>query len=392
VAIISVNRNGSTTTGHSGWLAGGKETVGTNAAAFSFCATRSGRLYIYGMYCEGNNGASASNLVTVNPSSGSNVDIVFVSCTLATPGTSGSAEIAFGQATNFARFCRVRCKDCTFIAHNSTSANLAVFVVNGATVFISNLTVSYTSAKPPLLMRGGSNGAYVEIVDSDLSGFNSGTYISVANLQMGKWDLKNCKLHATPAILTGTWPTNNMGSVTLINVDSADTYRGFAFYNRLGTLVSNESIYANDGATIDSTHFGWDILTTSACNEFEPFITPWMTKWLSSTSALTPSIELNHDSATALHDRNCWGEFEYVSSSSFTIGTLSSTRNSQPFDGSSSNLSSGSATWTGTGGFSNANPQKITWSFTPAEKSAARVRLSIGIASKRLYVDPSIRT
>lgn len=176
----------------------------------------------------------------------------------------------------------------------------------------------------------------------------------------------------------------------LINVDSGDTKTVFEFRNRAGTLTENQSIYANNGAQMNGTGLSWEIVTTSACNEFEPFVTPWCHAWGDSTSAQNAGFRLIHDSATNLHNRNCWAEVEYVSDASFPKGTLGSTRNAAPFDGSSADLSSDSETWTGTGGFSNANKQKVDLNFTPAEKSLLRGRLSVGVASKTLYVAPQL--
>lgn len=225
-----------------------------------------------------------------------------------------------------------------------------------------------------------------------MSGYNTtgGTYFEVTNWSEVDVIVRNCKLSATPGLTTGTWLTN-VSSLTVINTDSGDTGNVFEYRNRLGTITENTSIYANSGGKFAGSGISWEIVTSSSCSEYEPFITPWIMRWLESTSSSEVGFRLVHDSATDLHDRNTWQHIEYVSSSTFPQGTLISGRNAQPFDGTAVDWTNDSETWTGTGGFGTANTQTIASTFTPGEKSLIRGRLLLGVASKTLYLDPALR-
>ena len=395
VSIISVNRNGSTTTGHSGWLAGAKATVGANAFAFNaLIANRSQSMFIFGVTIETNNGASNSNSINLALSGGSSLvlDLWMKNCTLSTLGSGASADVLIGAVNATRTNTKVRLSGCTINGHNTSTASTAFVSIQMTDLFIDHLTVAYSGAnKPPLLFRGttSSGTGNVEIVDSDLSGFNSGAYIG-SNMLSGHFYLINCKLHATPSIASGTWITNQ-ADITVINCDSGDTAVVFEYRNRLGTITENTSVYLNNGAQFNSTPVSWEINTTAFCEEGQPFTSPWLHRWNSSTSVIRPSLYLVHDHISGLHDRNLWSEFEFVSSSSFPIGTLTGTRNLQPFDGTPAFWPVGSYTWNGTGSFATGLSHLISGDFTPAEKSLLRARLFVGISGKTsLYLNPEI--
>lgn len=405
VQIISVNRNGSTTTGHSGFLAGAKETVGSNAQAFTIGTTRGGVFYIFGMYIEANNGASSSNVVNFpGPSSGGLV-LTCESCTISTPGTGAQAEITFGTISAARQVPLIKLKDCTFIAHSNTSSAGGVITTNVVELEIINPTFQYAGAnKPPSLFRPVGT-CQIKVIDGDISGFNSGQLVLVTDFYGGDITFASLKKSGTPTVVSGTWPASNASEVIEINTDSADTKTVLSYRTRLGTLLSTESVYRTTATAfqIGSVGVGWQIVTTSACNEGEPFVCSWLTNGFdTNTSAKTGSVKIIHDSATNLHNRNCWIEYEYVSSASFPIGTLGSGRNVQPFDGTSVDLASDSDTWSGVNGTSfpvttTGNKQKVTsgtvggtTTFTPAEGSAVMARLFVGVATKTLYVDPQV--
>lgn len=399
IRIISVNRNGSTGTGHSGWLSGASETVGVNAAVFGIAnAARSQRLYVFGVSCIGNNGAGGNfvNIAQTLPAGAANtfVQLEFNSCVLKTPGTSTGIAVNFGTNTNRPS-SEIKLTDCEISMRNAAGAAKAI-AFGGCNVFIDNLTLSFTGATKPLSCFGGQANCgmgVVHIADSDLSGYDaaSGAYFDLTANDGLLFQVADCKLSATPAITAGSW-RNSTSSITLINVDSSDTKTVLGCYNRQGTLLATTSIYADDGAVTGGTNVGWQIVTTADANEQVPFVTPWIERWGGSTAAQDQSLEIIHDSATDLNNRNLWAEFEYVSNASFPQGTLLSVRNAEPFDGTAVDWPNSSIAWTGTGGFANPNKQTIaSGSITPAEVSLLRTRLFVGVASKTLYLDPTLR-
>lgn len=386
ISVISVTRSG-TGTANTGQAAGASVTVGTNAFSLTIGNARIQALYFFGIAFHVNNGASASNFIKLGGAFGGQFE--FESCTFDTPGSSTSVGIAFSTSA-LSPISKIRLINCTVVAPNVAGA--AQFNVGFAEVFISNLTLTFSATKPTTLFKGNTAPSDVRIVDSDLSPYNaaSSAYVNVATINGGTWLFRNCKLNATPTIVAGTWVGNNTPSVTVINCDSNDTHNIFAYYTRLGTITIDTSVYATSGALFDTANLSWKIVTTAACSKVEPFVTPWLYKWNTSTSSLVASLEINHDNATLMNDLTMWAEFEYLGSATFPNGTMASNRNAAPMDGSGSNWATGALSWTGTGGFTNPNPQKTTKTFTPAEKSLQAGRLCVGVASKTLYLDPEL--
>ena len=387
VAIISTNR---TTGAHE---AGATETVGVNAAAFSIASSGSQSLFIKGVTCVGNSGASVTNMVAVATAAGASVSVELEGCTLSVPGTQNTLALQLGCANSSTRRRNyLRMRNCTVNTSNSTGANPAI-QLRGCLAEINGLTIGFAGANKRTVLFGffaAADGMHY-VFDSDLSGYNttSGNVISVAALDGSDCYFINCKLDSTPAFVTGSFPATSSGSVTRINVDSADTMNVFEYRDRLGTLVNSTSTYANSGARFAGSGISWEITTTADCREGDPFVTPWMGRWADDTGAVDLDLEILRDSATDYTDRQVWGEFERVSNASFPQGTLATTRNAAPFDGTGVDLTNSSEVWTEA--MANDNEMRVRASFTPAEKSLLRGRLVVGVASTVLYLDPAMR-
>ena len=397
VAIISVNRNGSTTTGHSGWLAGATETVGIDNAAFSIVNTnKAQKMFLFGMTMVGRNDNNTNSDFNIATATLGHTVVIFRSCTITLPAIGINSQIVLGTASQSGvDAVPITFRDCTINLPNRSSGE--GIRLNNVVVEWRNTSIGFAGANKPTSLFLWNSNSYtkIDILDSDLSGYNTsgGAYFAVGGFA-GLVTVTNCKISATPSITSGTWDANNAAAIVMNNVDSGDTAATFYYYTRLGTLTSNTSNYATNARKFGNSsgvQQSWKIVTTSACSEQEPFVTPWLFGWSADTSAITPSLEFVHDSATALTDRDIWSELEYVSSASFPQGTLNSNRNSQPFDGSTSNHGSGADTWTLSPSMTNENKQKLAHSFTPAEKSVLRARVFVGMASKTLYLDPQIR-
>lgn len=394
VRIISTDRvNG-------GILAGATNTVDTNAFSFTIGSSSfKNTYYFYGITIIGAAGTSSSNLITIGSAISTSDSFNFVNCTITSraQNTSGGfGPIVFG-GTNGASNVRQNMvfKNCVFNLSNNAAHK--AFSIRSCYLMFHNCTLGYSGAAKPVVLFGASGGSSQSrcrlfIVDCDFSGYDStsGAYFDLANLIDFECIMRNCKLSATPSLTTGTFPTK-VGSITLINTDTGDTKNVFEFRNVYGTITESTSIYANNGGKFDGSGLSWQIVTTSACSEDNPLICPWLMRWVEATSSINVGFRIVHDSATDLHDRNLWSEIEYVSNASFPQGTMLSSRNANPFTGTSLDWTNDSETWTGTGGFGNPNTQTVQSTFTPSEKSLIRGRLVVGVASKTLYLDPLLR-
>lgn len=393
IRIISVNRT------TAAWAAGATESVGASNNEFTIAqAARQQDLFLYGLTVNGgtNNNANCRIRIGVGIAAATSFILSFESCNIKINSAQAGAQITLGIGSGSNRQNpNIRFRNCAFqVKDNATNS---AFILAGLQLEWINTTISYLGAnKPtPLFDSSTSTSKELNFIDSDLSGFNttSGAYFDLTNFDYAIIRLQNCKLSSTPSVSVNAFPTN-ISSLTRINADSSDTAHTLYYKTRLGDLESNTANYASDARKYgdsNGSQVSWKITTTASCNEQEPFITPWLFNWAADTSAITPSIEIVHDSATNLTDRDIWSEMEYVSSASFPQGSLDSNRNAQPYDGTTADHAAGSATWTLSPSMSNENKQKLAHSFTPAEKSTLRARVAVGVASKTLYLDPQIR-
>jgi len=390
VSVISVDRNGSTTTGHNGWLAGATEAVGSGDYGFGILTATSGTMYVSGcnlVQTAGSGSVKKINLCTIS----GNGTLHMENCTMTNNGTSAIADYTIGAVVASNRTTVIKLVGCTLNLKNTSASGQAAMRFSGGKLEMYGCSIGYSNSnKPLLLLAGASTGAGdILIADCDLSGYNTpgGAYIDIgSNTEIV---LRNVKISSVPALTTGT-ATAQFG-MTLINVDSADTKTGFRYYNRFGTITQNTSIYkTTSGATFDGVGISWQVVTSSLCGEATPFVCPWLAQYSTATTSTTVGLRVVHDSATAMHNRNLWTEVEYVSSSTFPQGTLVSTRNAQPFDGSTTDRTADSDSWEGTGGFPDPNKQKVEVTFTPGEGSLIRGRLIVGTASKTLYLNPAL--
>jgi len=395
IAVVSVDRNGSTTTGNNGRLAGASETIGTNGFAHNIATTNiTQSIYMYGITMNGHTGSSNLNTINVSTSNAEDrANVTLESCVLNTPGssTSGGGIVLGGTSSTASLNRRIKLINTSYVIRNTNSAS--GILLRNARIEISGASVSYAGANKPAFMflHAGGGTQEVYVTNSDLSGYEkSGGYLFDGSGIRGITVIRKSKISATPGLFDSGWDIPS-SSLTLINVDSGDTYRNFEYYTAYGSLVENTSIYADDGAQFNSLGISWQIVTTTLANEVTPFVTPWVHRWSDATSEIDVGFRIAHDSATDMNDRNLWSEIEYVSSSSFPIGTLASNRSTVAFINTATDWTNDSEDWTGISGFSNPNTQTLQSTFTPSEVSLLRGRIFVGVASKTLYLDPALR-
>lgn len=384
VSIISVDRNGSTTTGHNGWLAGASVTISASGVGVNIASSGSQHLFMSGVVINQNSGNSSNNSIIIANSTG-NVSVEAEDCTFNIPGTASPQLALGGSNTSSTLQAVITLRDCEVILPNRTSS-VAAIALRAAQGRIINLTVTPSANQPATLIGGAITGlGDWTISNSDVSPYNrdGGALVDAATWR-GTLRMRNCKLSATPAIVSaGTW-INNSASVWLVNCDSGDTKNVFEYHSRLGTLLESTSIYTDAGEQYQGdSRLSWQIVTTAACNEHEPFVLPPLLAHQAATGAKTARLELV--CANTLTDRECWMEVSVVEDAGFPLGTMHSTRNAQPFDGSAANLASSSVAWTGAGGLTK---QKIEKAINPAEKCTLEARLVVAKASETLYLDP----
>lgn len=373
---------------------GADVTPGTGNHAFTI-NNGTGNTEIYGMEFSGatNSGSTADILLDIaNGSDGGN--ITFRNCKIKLPGTSSGASFFVGSTSlnTGTRRALIAFDGCEFTLPNRAGG--ACITIGHARVVLRNgCTFVYNGASHPnpvFIFGATAAASELEITDCDLSNLDSASLFDIASLVSGRVTLRNVALNAGIALTTSSWAVGN-ASITCINVDSGDTFTTFSYRDRYGTLSNNASVYADDNVQFGATNMGLQVVTSAVCDEFTPFRLPPLKKWNNSTSTASVTIEFIHDSTASMHNRNIWSRLRYIGSSSLPSGTVSSTRNGNPFIGTSSNHAAGIATWTGTGGFTAANKQRLVHNVTAGEKGDFLAEIAIGTASKTLYLDPQLR-
>lgn len=391
ISIISVDRGGSTTTGHSGWLPGAKESTGA-IGQFIVGGVRTGKFYLYGLYLQANSGSG--NFCTVEFSCPSFGDGQYIAdtCTFNTSGSNTNSPIAFGNGTANTSL-KIYLYNCTFRLRNaSTGGGISI---RAATVFAHGCTVEYNGSKPPyLLFTPAIGGGNARFVDCDLSGFNNGTYVD-ATLYGSNILIQNCKLHSSTSKVTTTFQNSN-SEIIFINSDSNNTTNTFEFYKRNGSVVEDTTVYYTLGAKYsDNTNISWLALPTAEATPHTPFYTPWMTTWNNvSGSQIIASTRILIEEYDSLSNVDVWTEFEYLADNTSTKGTLYSTRNSNPFLTEYTGnklLSDITSNWTTTG-MSIPTAYQMTHSFVPARKGMirARIGMTVNASNAGLYIDPQM--
>lgn len=392
IVTISVNRNGSTTTGHAGWLAGATEASPNAASLTVGSANRSQFLWFYGVTFSTNSGSSNSNDLNIATGSiNTNSRFEFVNCKLKVLGTGATAQLQFGPSSSYSGMNTVILRNTELTTKNAATSPAIVF--RCATVDCYNIThVHAGGTKAPSLFSfsAASNETKLRIFDSDLSGFSGATaYFDFTNFAIGMLYLVNCKLSGTPALTTGSFSAGN-ASLTVLNSDSGDTHNVYSYYTIAGTLTIDNSIYRDNGARFDGAGVSWKVVTTAACDEYTNFVVPFVKRWHDGTSSVAIGMEMIFDNATDLTDRQCWVDFETLENASFPLSTLTTTRCATQFDSGGANLSASTEAWTGAGGFTNSKKRYVSITGNPAEKSMLLAKMTFAVASRTFYVDPCL--
>jgi hypothetical protein len=131
------------------------------------------------------------------------------------------------------------------------------------------------------------------------------------------------------------------------------------------------------------------MMTTSAnANEFvAPLVSDDIAIWIDSVgTSRTISIDIIHDSLTALTDAEVWMEIDFLGSASFPLSTPLSDKRATVLT-TPANQTISTVDWTTTG-LTNPNKQKLEVTFTPNMKGFVYARVCLAKASYTIYVDP----
>lgn len=373
IRIICVDDTGDPSSPSTLATTGAITTTGNNSITWGTTHT-----YIYGLIMSsGSSTGVASIIFGISTSS-----YVVEDCTLKLLGTSASSVIQMSGGTSggFTKFIN------TTVQFSNVSQGIS-FGAAGTQEWVKGSVVLGTV--PTNLFKSICNGVFVGHA-LDLSNVNTAILDLDGSTNIpGTFDLYGCKLHASAALTSGA-SLGSGGVVRLINCDSGATNTNLYYDSGLGPLTEELTVIRTGGANDGATGFAWKIVSIATLPSFlYPFISLPISVWNNTTgSAKTATVEIIHDSVTALTDAQVWLEIEYLGSSAAPQYTVDDDRAANIFSTPVDQPSS-SVTWTTTG-LTNPNKQKLEVTFTPQLKGPLLARVYLAVPSKTIYVDPVI--
>jgi hypothetical protein len=200
---------------------------------------------------------------------------------------------------------------------------------------------------------------------------------------------RNCKL---PASWSGA-PSAAITADSVVSMyncwEDGKNYK--LWIMRYAGSIRDETTFVRAGGASDgTTSFSWKMVSLTNCNfNTTPLYSDFINRWQETVgSAITVTVEVLTDSASALNDDQVWLEVDYLGSSGSPLGSTISDAKATVIATAAAQTSS-SATWTTTG---MANPQtrKLSVTFTPQMKGFIRGRIGVGKALATIYVDPKM--
>lgn len=390
VSIIASTNSGTSTVtptamGTANWI--GNSTV--NRGVTLSGANRAA--YVYGVTLR-TAGSSADDL-SIGSSSNDGLHIELDSCYLWNGNTATSSRLNIGSSGSGSNNGYAKLKNCT-LRLGSTSQ---VIILRSNVDMVDCLLTSDGSA-PSILFRSDAanpSGAYFNAIGCDFSHAGSGTLLGNCTAIALKAEMINCKLGTSfTALGTQTNVNKAGGTIALYNCSSTDQHYHFEYHDSFGSQVAETGIYANDGALYDGTnHLTWKIFTTANCTYYTPFVSQWIEKYHSGTSAITPYIEILRDgSTTPYQDDEVWAEFAAQATTTSTRSTFKNDAMTLAGTAADQTAGVGLSGWTGEGGTAWSGKLVAPSSFTPAEIGFLMARIIVGQPSITVYADPTIRT
>lgn len=347
--------------------------------------TINGCVYAYGIeFRGGSSGNGSINLGGPAPSKQK-----FENCIFNSFGNNSSQRVLIGTggATNP---CDVTWENCYVKFSNAGNGVQGGF---GKLVWRGGGMLS-GGTNPTIMFYNGNNTNRIaftwEINSIDLSAASSSLNLFQASSNGTQGYIVNSKLPAswTGSLFTGTRLPYDR--IAMYNCDSTDTNYRLWIEDYSGSIVSETTIIRTDGATDGTTPISWKMTTSANANEYvAPLISDPISVWNDTTgSAKTITVEIIHDSVTALNDDEVWLEVTYLGTSGYPLGSVITDHRADILATPAAQTSS-SETWTTTG-LTNPNKQKLSVSITPQEKGLITARVFLGKPSYTIYVDPKI--
>ena len=377
ISVICVDKDASdalSTMGTAAWI--GNSTVNravTMAGAF--------RVFLHGITLR----TAGATVDSINLAATDGGHFEYESCYFWQGNTGANGGIGVGAADAQAF---VKAKNCTW------RFNLATHRISVASKLViegGSLAATGTIPTGGLFIAATVDpaGPSVDAIGFDLSYLGSNPIVGNATTNAFTVRLSQCKL-GTSFVLLATQTNLNRSSAEVYAFDcaSGDAHGLFAYANPMGSVVSDTGIFFTSGAAAQS----WKIVTTANCSYYTPFETPWFGYYNTTTTSITPYVEILRDgSATAYDDDQVWLDVMAKTNSGSTQSALTTDRMTLLGTPANHVAGAGLGSWTGESGTAWSG-KMVMASLTPAEVGHIQARIVVGEPSITVYADPQVRT
>lgn len=354
-------------------------TVTTTGNSNIDCFSGADFLYVYGITF--NSGSAASGTASINIA-GATADQTYDSCNFNLATTGASSIISIAGNTN-----RTVLKNCGF-QFSATGQQLSF----GGGCIIQGCSI-LADAAITVLLAVAQNASNILFEGCDFSNGAAAMNLAATTVSGERALFRNCKL---PASWSGSVNSATPGVASvyeLCNSDSADTNYRYQKKTQFGTIDSETTIVANLGASDGTTKLSHKMVTNANAEwNHQTLDGPEIVQWNETLSSITATIEIIHSgggSGTAgrFTDKEIWMEVQYLGTSGRPLSLFIDDAAADYITAAADQADS-TVTWDS----SPATPvkQKLSVTFTPAEKGFIHAVVKMAGASDTCYVDPKI--
>jgi len=359
--------------------------VGAKFRSTSYCEPAASALHFYGCIFEVGYGATSGtpHFYTVNGNNGWYSGITLENCKIKLAYAVTGCYVYYGNSSsNFAPGeARLIDTDIEF-----THAGQGIAVELGRSTMFGGAILG---VPPTSLFYGVVHylSGSTSIIGVDLSNAST-NLINVTNMQDLSLLISRCKLNSSVNAFTGTLVSARRGANIVVELCSAGTanYK-MAVYDFAGTVVDETARVRTGGASDGTTPIAWKMVST-ANNCFFALRTPQIATWIDETGVeKTLTVEILHDSVTALKDDEVWLEAVVLTNANYPQALIVTDRGVPVLGGTAQ--TSSSETWY-TVGMANPNRQKLSVVVTPQMKGFVTAKVYFAKPNYTVYVDPKI--
>lgn len=302
------------------------------------------------------------------------------------------------QVGNASCFHFINC----FVDAGSALSVGMVWARDGGTILVNGGKQINGSSNSGQRIADCDRGGHIIIKDFDASAATAGTWAEAVS--SGLVEMYRVKVNS--GMTVGLANVTAGGRLICHSVGTADQFYSYYYEDQNGVVQEDTSIYLD--ATYDGTN-GYSLKAVSDAANADEFISPLRFKigsfWTRDFgSAQTATVQLNYDNATNLQNDECWIDLTFQDETDQVLGkhiyndgqTPAGTRMTDIQD-TPANLSAGSGTWTGTGGWSNENKDSLAVTITAAQAADKQVvtvwgnLCSTGGVANTVYFCPKIQ-